>query len=177
MVVLRRPTLEDAPAIARVHALSWQSAYRGIVPDEFLDAIDVDVWAERHRRNMAEDPEDFIPLVAELEGDIVGWALGGPNREPSLDFSGELLTLYLLPGHQRRGIGSRLFSAVAGSFVELGWNSMLLWVLAENQPARRFYEALGGEYVAERELSIGGTPLMEVAYGWRDMSGFSVGKA
>ena len=170
MIAIRRSTLDDAAAIARVHALSWQTAYRGIVPDEFLDAIDVEVWAERHRRNMAEDPEEFVSCVAEAQGEIVGWALGGPNRDASLEFSSELFTIYLHPDFLRRGIGRRLTAAVAEALVAAGSGSMLVWALAENRPARRFYEALGGRYLTEKEQPIGGVSLMEVAYGWEDLS-------
>ena len=169
MLEIRRPTLDDAAGTARVHALSWKSAYRGMVPDEFLDDIDVDAWAERHRRSMAEDPEDFVPYVAEVGGEIVGWALGGPNRDPALGFSGELFTLYLLPDYVRQGIGRRLMRAVAESLVELGFESMVLWVLKDNRPARLFYEAMGGRYVAEKEHPIGGVSQTEVAYGWYDL--------
>ena len=168
-ITIRHPALEDAAAIARVHALSWQSAYRGIVPDEFLDAIDVDAWAERHRRNMAEDPANFVSCVAEAEGEIVGWALGGPNRDAASGLAGELFTIYLLPERLRRGIGRRLIREVAESLIGLGFGSMIVWVLADNRPAMGFYEALGGRYVAEKEHPIGGVSLMEVAYGWRDL--------
>ena len=168
-VTIRKPALNEAASTALVHALSWKSAYRGIVPDDYLDAIDVDVWAERHRLSMEEDPEGFVSFVAEMGGEIVGWALGGPNRDPAMGLSGELFTIYLLPEYLRRGIGRKLISAVAGSLQASGLKSMVVWVLAENRPARRFYEALGGSYVTEREHSIGGVSLMEVAYGWEDV--------
>ena len=169
MLVIRQPTLDDAFAIARVHAESWQTVYRGIVPDEFLDSIEVDVWAERHRRNMAEDPVEFVSYVAEIENEIVGWALGGPNRETSTEFSCELYTIYLLPNYLQRGIGRRLMGAVAESLVGSGSGSMLVWVLAKNWAARKFYEALGGIYLGGRTITIGGASLMEVSYGWKDV--------
>lgn len=169
MVVLRLTTIEDAASTGRVHALSWKSAYRGIVPDDFLDAIDVEAWVKRHRRNMAEDPEDFVSYVAETDGEIMGWALAGPNRDTTLNFSGELFTIYLLPDRLRQGIGRKLIHAVAKSLIDGGHSSMIVWVLAENWPARGFYEALGGAYVSERDITIGGRSLMEVSYGWRNL--------
>jgi hypothetical protein len=45
--------------------------------------------------------------------------------------------------------------------------SLLVWVLADN-PARKFYEALGGQYVYDKQVSIGNARLVEVAYGWRN---------
>ena len=46
---------------------------------------------------------------------------------------------------------------------------MLVWTLGEN-PCRRFYERLGGEFVAEKEIEIGEQKLVEVAYGWKDLN-------
>ena len=170
MVVIRPSTIDDAVGIERVHALSWQSTYRGIVPAEFLDSIEIDVWAERPRRNMAQDPEEFVSYVAVVENEIVGWALGGPNREASSEFSSELFTIYLLPNYLRRGVGRKLITAVARSLVASGSGSMLVWVLAKNWPARKFYETLGGTYVSKQEITTGGASLVEVAYEWSDLS-------
>ena len=51
---------------------------------------------------------------------------------------------------------------------------MLLWVLQDNHPARRFYESMGGEHVDEKTITIGGTDLIEVAYGWKDIAEIAV---
>ena len=54
---------------------------------------------------------------------------------------------------------------------------MLVWVLKDNQPACRFYESLGGEPVGRKAIAIGGTDLVEVSYGWRDIAGLAVERA
>lgn len=169
MPVIRCANAEDAAGIARVRAESWRTAYRGIVSDEYLDAIDVAEWSERQRLNMENQPAELVSLVADYAGLIVGWAALGPNRETGTPFAGELYAIYLLPEYWRRGIGRLLMEATAESLLERGMRSMILWVLAENRPARRFYEALGGEYVRERQISIGDASLPEVAYGWHDL--------
>lgn len=169
MFLIRHADIGDAADIGKVHAESWRTTYRGIVPDAYLDAIDEDEWSERQRRNLTEAPDDMVSLVAEVEGQIVGWAAGGPNREPDLGHAGELYAIYLLPGHQRSGIGLRLTVATARWLTETGMESMAVWVLAENHQARRFYEALGAEYCREREVEFGGADLTEVAYGWSDL--------
>ena len=170
MPVIRRANIEDAAGIARVRAESWRTAYRGIVSDEFLDAIDVSEWSERQRRNMENQPAELVSLVADYAGLIIGWAALGPNRETDTPFAGELYAIYLLPDYWRRGIGRLLMESTAQSLMEREMHSMILWVLAENRPARLFYEALGGEYVRERQISIGGVSLYEVAYGWHNLS-------
>ena len=55
MALVRYATIDDA-GIGRVHAESWRGAYRGIVPNDFLDSIDVDEWSERRRQDMEEMP-------------------------------------------------------------------------------------------------------------------------
>jgi hypothetical protein len=45
--------------------------------------------------------------------------------------------------------------------------SLLVWVLATN-PARKFYERLGGQLVYETPTTIAGASLIEVGYGWMD---------
>ena len=169
MVNIRRATVEDASAMARVHAESWRTTYRGIVPDHYLDAIDVQEWAERRRRSLTSVVDGVVSHVAEIEREIVGWAVGGPNRDADSTYAGELYAIYLLFDFQRRGIGRRLTAATAESLLESGFGSMLVWVLVENRSARRFYEALGAEYVQERQIAIGGASLREAAYGWEDL--------
>ena len=170
MVDIRQARIGDADGIARVRAESWRAAYRGIVPDDYLDGIDVAEWAERQRRNMENQSVDSVSLVAN-DGDlIVGWTALGPNRMADLPYAGELYTIYLLPSHWRRGIGRLLMAAAAQSSMHMGMKSMILWVLAENWPARRFNEALGGTLVSEHRYTIGGVSLPEVAYGWSGLS-------
>lgn len=46
-VRLRRATVADAAAIAEISVRAWQTAFRGIVPDERLDAMRVEQRADR----------------------------------------------------------------------------------------------------------------------------------
>ncbi len=169
MVGIRRATIEDASAIARIHADSWRSTYRGIVSDHYLDSIDVQEWAERWRRSLTNPGDGVISHVAEVEREVIGWAIGGPNRDAGSTYAGELYAIYLLLDYQRRGLGRRLTMATAENLRDAGIGSMLVWVLAENWSARRFYEALGAEYAQERQIAIAGASLREVAYGWDDL--------
>jgi hypothetical protein len=72
-----------------------------------------------------------------------------------------------LRDQQRHGLGRRLSATVVQQLIQVGMTSLLVWVLADN-PARKFYEALGGRYVYDKRVSIGNARLVEVAYGWRD---------
>ncbi len=170
MIQIRQSNTSDASAIARVRVESWRAAYRGIVPDDFLAGMDAAEWADGYRRFLDNPPERIVSFVVEENGAIVGMASAGPNRDNDTPYSAELFLIYLLPSHWRHGIGLTLVDATARSLIYLGLSSMIVWVLAENWPARYFYEALGGQYFRERATDIEGSPLQEVSYGWPDLS-------
>jgi GNAT superfamily N-acetyltransferase len=169
-MLIRHAHVTDSEGIARVHVESWRSTYRGIVPEQHLAALSYDEGAERWRGPLADPAPGTCRFVAEDEhGEIVGFATGGPRREGDTRYAGELYAIYLLPERQRTGTGRALIRAVAAELWRHGMRSMIVWVLAEN-PARGFYQALGGQPAGQIEIEIGGTPLAEVAYGWDDLT-------
>jgi len=166
--LIRDATVEDAIGIAKVHVNTWKSAYAGIIPSEYLARLSWEESAHRlqeYLQNM--EPERFL-LVAEMEGEIVGFSSGGPERSGDEVYRGEIYALYVSPAYQRRGIGRRLVGASARRLLQAGTGNLLVWVLSAN-PSRQFYERLGGQLVREREIEIGGVSLPEVGYGWADL--------
>jgi GNAT superfamily N-acetyltransferase len=110
MAFIRMAELRDAAAIAHVHVQSWLTTYKGIVPQEYLASLN-----EAERTSSWEDwlARDIIVAVAEIDGEIVGFAGGGPIREPLEPYDAELYTLYLLEDEQGRGLGKGLLCVVA----------------------------------------------------------------
>jgi len=169
MITIRAASPADAPGIARVHVDSWRTTYAGIVSAEFLANLSYEKSEARNRAFMTEPGVNRHFFVAGDEsGRIVGFATGGPVRGDMPGFDGELYGIYLLKEYQRQGIGGRLVRALADALAGDGFRSMLVWVLADN-PARGFYEALGGRFVRQQTITIGGQELAEVAYGWEDI--------
>lgn len=166
----RRARLSDAAAIGAVQVASWQTTYRGIVPQDYLDSMTVDDHARRWSRLLGRPGSLETTFVVEEEDRLVGFAMGGSEREGDRRYTGELYAIYLLREAQRRGYGRALVEAVAGALLEGGLRSMLVWVLRDNLEARRFYERLGGVYLREHDLDFGaGFTLQEVSYGWADL--------
>lgn len=166
MTLIRTATPADASAIARVQVETWRSSYRGIVSDEFLNA-----FSQRDRTSRWSDvlhQSEQITFVVKIAGQVVGFAKGGPGRDQRTDFQSELYALYVLPRWHRKGIGRKLVANIARWLLDSGFNSMLVWTLADN-PHRGFYESLGGRLVGEKEIEIGQQKLLEVAYGWDDL--------
>jgi ribosomal protein S18 acetylase RimI-like enzyme len=166
---IRPATCADVPVIARVHVDSWRTTYPGILPDEFLANLSYERREVTWRRDLCDepDPRELILVVEDASGEIVGFASGGPEHDNNPDYVGELYRLYLLAAHQRQGLGRRLVSAIAEHLVAQGLPSMMLWVMADN-PARAFYEGLGGVLLRVRTWEVMGKPLGVAAYGWPD---------
>ncbi len=172
---IREACPTDAGAIARVHVDTWRTAYAGILPAEFLAGLSYAGREQMWKQALTADRPATCMVVAETDdGEVVGFAYGAPEREGNPLYRGELFAIYVLKGHQRRGVGRRLFSAMVHHFISQDIDSMLLWVLEDNHPACRFYELMGGEYVEQKTITIGGTDLIEVAYGWKDITEIAV---
>ncbi|MGH7867344.1 MAG: GNAT family N-acetyltransferase [Candidatus Dormibacteraceae bacterium] len=159
----------DDFGIARVDVASWQETYRGLLPEEYLAALRVDERSSRWRRVLQSLNSEFMILVAEQGGDVIGFIYAGINRDEDSEYLGELYALYLLPSWLRRGMGRQLVQAVATQLMGVGLNSMMVEVLRENWGARSFYTRLGGEYLGERTLEFEAGSFPAVAYGWRDL--------
>jgi GNAT superfamily N-acetyltransferase len=100
------------------------------------------VWS----RILRGEGEPSFTLVAEIDGQIVGFAGGGPDRNDNPIFDAELFASYVRPSHQRQGIGRELVSAIAQRFIDGGMESMLVQTLAENDDAE-FYMTLGAAHL------------------------------
>src|SRR5271157_154220 len=167
-MLIRKAQAPDALAIAKVHVDSWRTTYAGIVSSEFMAALSYERREKMWSGVLSSPAGQSFTYVAETPGRaIVGFANAGPEREGDPTFKGEIYALYLLQSHQRQGIGQMLFRASVTELEQGGLTSLLIWVLAVNL-ARKFYEALGGKYLREKDIEIGDQKLVEVAYGWND---------
>jgi RimJ/RimL family protein N-acetyltransferase len=143
-VAIRDATLADARAIAEVHVRSWQTAYRGELPDDYLDGLSIDERETQWKERLARPEVGVEALVAEDDGAVIGFAGFGPTRDEDAEAgTAEIYTLYLRPEWVGRGAGRDLFAASNERLEELGYTRATLWVLETNERSRRFYEAAG----------------------------------
>ncbi len=170
MTKIREASLADAMVIGKVQVDSWRSTYAGIVPRAYLDMLSYEHRATIWRTILSDTSvRQFVYVAEDHGGNVVGFASGGHERCGDPSYEGELYAIYLLESHQRMGLGRLLTSKIAERLLEGDIHSMLAWVLAAN-PTRPFYEALGATQLSERNITIGGAALTEVAYGWADIS-------
>jgi len=129
--------------MAAVHIAAWRAAYRSLVPEPFLAALDRDRRTARFREFLKIGAGDTY--IIESDNEPVGHLTIGPCRDADLDERtvGEIWGIYLEPGHWRRGIGSEVCRRAEEMLSAQGFGSVTLWVFEGNGAARRFYEAMG----------------------------------
>ncbi|MBL0214193.1 MAG: GNAT family N-acetyltransferase [Myxococcales bacterium] len=162
---IRPATVADAGAIARVQARSWQTSYRGILPDQILDTMDTARRASMRREILLDS--DALNLVAyeTTFGELVGFCNAGPSRRQG-GHVGELYEIYIVDHAKRYGLGRELFEGTTAWCRAQQMTSLIIWVLEANTYARRFYEAMGGREGPRVQSSVRGYPVIEQSYVW-----------
>jgi GNAT superfamily N-acetyltransferase len=168
-MLLRPAEPDDAMAVARVHVRSWQAAYRGLLPDDYLDQLRPEDRAGRYDFATLDpqkpDRQKPQTIVAAEEGRILGFATTAPSRDPDLTDHGELFALYVDPEHWGRRIGVGLVQAARARLFELGFRHAVLWVMEGNARAERFYRSDGWAPDGSRKTdSLWGVTVNEVRY-------------
>ena len=162
--LIRKASEHEATRIAEIHVATWQAAYRGLIPDDYLDSLDplqrTVTW-----KALIGAPEQLV-MVAVRDSRVVGFCSLQASRDPaSPPEIAEISALYVEPGEWRHGAGSSLVEAAVDHAAKQGFAAVTLWVLASNQRARRFYAAAGfepdGTEKEERRL---GFPVHELRY-------------
>lgn len=162
---IRQAWPDDASVVAGVYVRSWQAAFAGLVPQHYLDAMDPSREESEWKTRIAETrwPSSGV-LVAETEAGIVGFASFGPSQDISV--TAEIGTLYAMPEAWGTGVGKQLMAAALTTLGQAGYAQAVLWVLEDNERARRFYEAAGwrpdGAAVVD---TTGGAALNKLRYG------------
>ncbi len=149
--MIRPAKQADARMLGQVYSAAWKTAYRGLMPDFFLEILTPE--------NCAPKPDHIAPdrrLVAAEEDTVIG----------TVTFDdGEIRSIYLLPEHWGRGAGQELFRGAVTAMRERGCETVMLWVQRDNARARRFFEKMGMKMTENtRETEIAGEYLTEIQY-------------
>ena len=168
-MLIREASLNDVVSIAQIHVDTSRSTYKDIIPESHLAKLTYEkrqkAWSQI--LNEASNNGQFTYVAENSSGQIIGFANGGSERTSDPVYLGELNAIYISEEYQRKGIGRSLTLTIAERLAEENIFSMLVWVLSDN-PACKFYEALGGKQIYSQQIERGGVKLGEVAYGWID---------
>lgn len=125
-------------AVARVHVRSWQAAYRGLIPDDYLDRLRPEDRAPRYDFSHV-DPLKPHTTVAVEGTEICGFVTVAASEDANFKDHGELCALYVDPDYWGLGFGRALVRAGRERLQTQGFRRAYLWVLAGNLRAARFY--------------------------------------
>jgi ribosomal protein S18 acetylase RimI-like enzyme len=163
LIEIRRAKASDASAVAETHDEAWRGTYQGVIPglelDKLINRRGPDWWDSAIRKGSR------ISILA-FGDKVAGYANYGRNRARSLFYDGEVYELYLRPEYQGLGFGRRLFTSARRDLAQSGLKSLVVWALADNEPAVEFYRALGGKAVARSSERFGEKSLEKVAFAW-----------
>lgn len=161
VITIRSARERDAHGIADVHDSAWRDAYRGIIPGRVLEQM-------ISRRGPQWWHSAIIRgsrlLVLDFDEIIGGYTCYGRNRVPSMPYGGEIFELYIAPEFQGLGFGKRLFEAARKDLAHHGYSSFLVWALADNDRAVRFYTTLGGRMVRKAQERFGSETRARLAF-------------
>jgi ribosomal protein S18 acetylase RimI-like enzyme len=169
---LRRAGVEDAEAIVRVQVAAWRAAYAGLMPQDFLDAMDHPGRLASWQRALSMRGPQVFTVVEDDGGVVAGFCVCGPSRDADAKAStGEIIALNVLPAAWKRGIGRMLCEDVIALAAGRGWRTLTLWVVRENARARSAYARIGFEADGARKVDTAftGSPLVELRYRREDL--------
>lgn len=135
---VRSPLPQDAPGIAHAHWLAWREAYRGVMPEDYLERRTEERLTQSWRvRLEMDEPEGVVAVGVSADGEVLGFASAGPSRDEDAPTAWELYAVNVVSAAYGTGLGRDLVSAATGA------RPSHLWVLVDNPRARAFYAKHG----------------------------------
>ena len=160
--MIRKAVKEDSYNVAKLIVSGWQTAYRGLIDDTYLNNMSVDTMAPRWEKHILNQNEDNHIYVYEENNKILGVIRFGPPLDESLKYNSEIHVLYVEPSLKRKGIGTKLFNFAKTYFISNNTTDMIIWCLKNNIPSIKFYEKMGGTIVSSRSAVVNNIELEEV---------------
>jgi GNAT superfamily N-acetyltransferase len=160
--------------MGNIHVRAWQAAHRGLMPNDYLDALAPEDRATMWAHSLASPLPGQLLFVVEDDGTVRGFAAAGPEASQADETdSAELYAINLDPSSWGRGLGRLLLTAVERTLAAVGYTQAVLWVLPANHRAIRLYETAGWtEGGEERQAEVLGVRVVEVPYR-RELAGQS----
>ena len=158
-MIIRQAKEEDVMQIAQILVEDWQTAYRGIMDDDFLDSLSA------ARRYEIEIRRYQKYTVAADGNEILGYAWSEETDDEAADC--EIIALYVRYSKRKNGIGRALMQYAMDKFRNAGKKTMIVWCLKENRESRKFYEKMGGKAYKEGTHKWGDREYAMISYLYR----------
>lgn len=169
MLHIREIVASDLEAIARLHALSWQASYRGMLRDSYLDGPIFEERLASWNQRLLNPRSGDIGLLAISETKPIGFTFACVAHDAR--WGTFLENLHVMPEERGKGVGTKLLRALTNSLLHQGYEEgMYLWVFEANHRARQFYERLGAKAIERAVINApGGGMVAEWRYAWESI--------
>ncbi len=148
--MIRQAIESDSYNIAKLIVSGWQTAYRRLIDDKFLNNMSPEESLERWKNNINSQNDESHIYVYEEDNKILGVIRFGKPDNLSEKYNSEIHVLYVEPTLKRTGIGSKLFNFAKEYFINNKTTNMIIWCLKGNVPSIKFYEKMGGKVVTSK---------------------------
>lgn len=152
---------EDSNKIARLIKTGWNSAYKGLIADDFLNNMNEEKMSEGWKDDINKNQNIYVYKV---EDEILGVIRFGKAEDNSLVDTGEIYVLYVKPAEKRKGIGSKLLSFAKNELLKQGYKKMIVWCLKGNTQGSNFYKKMKGQYIGNRNYELKGLKVEEEGF-------------
>ncbi len=159
-IIIRNIEEKDIPDVVDIQIRGWQTAYKNIIDEKFLQSMDREKKIEKQK----QEYKNTSFIVAELAGQVVGYCRYLENNDYQQNIDCEIRALYVKPELKYQGIGSQLVTFVINEFKQKNKTKMIIWCLKENEPSKKFYTKMGGKIMAEKSIEIGEKTYPEVGF-------------
>jgi len=156
---IREATPDDASEVRRVAVASWHAAHDDVIGADAVERL-LDRWYDPEDLPKSIERPEAPMFVAEEDGDVVGFAQGGPSEEGPAD--AVVGRIYVHPDDWGQGYGSQLLDRLFDAFRAEGYESVSLAVMADNEVGRSFYDEWGFSIHAERTVELAGETVDDV---------------
>ena len=161
---IRYATMDDADSLGFIYSQSYQTAFRGIIPDNILD----DVFSfEKRSEGLRKELFEGSPanVIMYKENKPVGILTYGKSKDKDLeDLAVEILRIYILPSYWGQNIGAELMAWGVEELRQKGYSKISLWVIEENKRARKHYERMGFAHDGESRIINVGKEIKDLRY-------------
>ena len=143
---LRLAGPSDSPAIAEFHTACWREAYKGLIPQSYLDRVSVEERAARWHGRLTTAARNIA--LAEAGGSVVG-LVSWKHSDAAVAADVELTSLYVRADHRGTGLAATMLEFAIGT------GAAHLWVFENNPRAQAFYDKHGFSADGERQIDPG----------------------
>ena len=158
---ISKASMEDSKNIAALIKAGWNSAYIGLIPDEYLENMNEEELAKRWEENIEKNQDIYVYKVNHK---LMGVIKFGKWENTSEEKIGEIMVLYVEPENKRNGIGKELFLFGTDKLKKKGFKKMIIWCLKGNIEGSNFYKKMNGKYIGDRDYEIRGLKIKEEGF-------------